>query len=355
MAPLDNLPPDQRAVLQMVLQRGRSYDEIANMLSIDRSAVRQRALDGFDAIAPAAVIPGPERALVTDYLLRQLPDKVADQVYTYLEASDADREWALAVAAKIEPLTSGGLPEIPVGAPLGADDGPDGGLEQDSDPPAVDPEVASGSPERRPVRAEAVVINALASTPSPAPSSQSPPSSRRGGAILLISIPVVIVLALIVGKVITSGGSSKPKPVAVSTQTTHSAATVSTTTTATTGASTPLLAQLNLNSPTGAQNTVGIAQVVRTKKGVGVVIDAEGLPPNTTHNAYGVWLYSSPTSHYFVGFVPTLVGKSGRMATGGQLPAGATRFNRILVTLETQSKPTTPGEVVLSGPFREHS
>ena len=37
MSALDNLPPDQRAVLQMVLQRGRSYDEIAALLSIDRA------------------------------------------------------------------------------------------------------------------------------------------------------------------------------------------------------------------------------------------------------------------------------------------------------------------------------
>lgn len=354
MAPLDNLPPDQRAVLQMVLQRGRSYDEIANMLSIDRSAVRQRALDGFDALAPAAVIPGPERALVTDYLLRQLPEKVAAQLYTYLEASHADRDWALAVAAKIAPLASCGLPEIPVGAAHGADDRPGGDIEQDSDPPVVGAGPAPAAPEEHPVRAEAVVINALANTSVPAPQNQSPPSSRRGGAILLISIPVVIVIALIVGRVITSGGSSKTPPVPASTHITQSTPTVSSTNTATTDGSTPMLAQLNLNSPSGAENTVGIAQVVRTRKGVGVVIDAEGLPANTTHNAYGVWLYSSPTSHYFVGFVPTLVSKSGRMATGGQLPAGATRFNRILVTLETQSKPTNPGKVVLSGPFREH-
>ena len=62
MGALDNLPPDQRAVLQMVLQRGRSYDEIASVLSIDRAAVRQRALDGFDAITPPT---GPDSIIAT--------------------------------------------------------------------------------------------------------------------------------------------------------------------------------------------------------------------------------------------------------------------------------------------------
>src|SRR5205807_611635 len=45
---LDSLPADQRAVLQLVLQRGRSYDDIAALLSIDRAAVRQRALGALD-------------------------------------------------------------------------------------------------------------------------------------------------------------------------------------------------------------------------------------------------------------------------------------------------------------------
>ena len=105
MGALDKLPPDQRAVLQMVLQRGHSYDQIAGLLSIDRAAVRQRALDGFEALTPATVMPGPERALVTDYLLGQLPDRVAEEVHGYLQTSDADREWARAIAAEVAPLS----------------------------------------------------------------------------------------------------------------------------------------------------------------------------------------------------------------------------------------------------------
>lgn len=317
MSALDKLPPDQRAVLQMVLQRGHSYDQIARLLSIDRAAVRQRALDGFDALTPTTVLPGAERALVTDYLLGQLPDRVAEEVHGYLQTSDADREWARAIAAEVAPLSPRPLPEIPVGAPRGADEWLSGGLEQPSDPPAT-------------------------------------PSSRRGGAILLGSIAVLIVAGIIVA-VLSSGGSSPKKDAGATKLPAASSTTATTTPTTTSTTATPqLLAQLDLTSPTGASKTVGVADVIRDDGVAGIVIDAQGLPANTAHNAYAVWLYNSPSSHSFAGFVKNLVRKNGRLAAQGQLPAGASRYHHLLITLETQQKPASPGEVVLSGPFREH-
>jgi Anti-sigma-K factor rskA/Sigma-70, region 4 len=357
MGALDNLPPDQRAVLQMVLQRGRSYDEIANVLSIERAAVRQRALDGFDALTPPTVLPGPERALVTDYLLGQLPDKVAEQVYSFLQASDADREWAQALVAELSPLTSRALPEIPAGAPLGAGHWPAGGLEDDSDQPAIDAPLPLEDDDQLDADEEAVVAGAIAGAsaspdPSPAHSWDPPagsqparPSSRRGGAILLAIIAVVIVAAILVG--LLSSGGSKPKHATRRT-------TPTTSTTSTTAASPQPLVQLNLTSPTRAKDTVGVADVVSYKGVLGVVVDAQGLPANTKHNAYAVWLAKSSGGAKFVGFVPNLVGKDGKLTAEGRLPANAPAYNRLLITLETQSKPTAPGEVVLSGPFREH-
>ena len=79
MGSLDTLPPDQRAVLDLVLQRGRSYDDIARLLAIDRAAVRARALADFDELGPDTGIAPESRALITDYLLGQLPDQVAEQ------------------------------------------------------------------------------------------------------------------------------------------------------------------------------------------------------------------------------------------------------------------------------------
>ena len=87
MASLDSLPADQRAVLQLVLQRGRSYDEIAQLLSIDRAAVRERALSALDALGPQTGVPPERRALITDYLLGQLPPRVAEDTRDRLARS----------------------------------------------------------------------------------------------------------------------------------------------------------------------------------------------------------------------------------------------------------------------------
>jgi DNA-directed RNA polymerase specialized sigma24 family protein len=74
MASIDDLPPDQRAVLELVLRRGRSYDEIAQLLSIDHAGVRQRAALGRNPrLRPERVERGERRALITDYLLGALP------------------------------------------------------------------------------------------------------------------------------------------------------------------------------------------------------------------------------------------------------------------------------------------
>ena len=116
MATLDSLPPDQRAVLQMVLQRGRSYGDIAAMLSIERSAVRRRALDAFDALGPTNSIPSPQRALLTDYLLGQLPARAAAEVREQLGGTPPGRAWARVVSAQISSLARAPLPEIPVGS-----------------------------------------------------------------------------------------------------------------------------------------------------------------------------------------------------------------------------------------------
>jgi hypothetical protein len=113
MASLDTLPPDQRAVLDLVLRRGRSYDQIAELLSIDRAGVRERALAAFDALGPQTGVPAERRALITDYLLGALPPPVADDVRGRLAASPGERAWARVVASELQPLASSPLPEIP--------------------------------------------------------------------------------------------------------------------------------------------------------------------------------------------------------------------------------------------------
>jgi hypothetical protein len=57
MSELDRLPPDQSAVLSLVLDRGKSYAEVATLLAIPESAVRDRAHAALDALARATGAP----------------------------------------------------------------------------------------------------------------------------------------------------------------------------------------------------------------------------------------------------------------------------------------------------------
>jgi Sigma-70, region 4 len=51
MSRLDDLPPDLRATLSLLLERGKSYAEIADMLAIPESTVRDRAHAALDALS----------------------------------------------------------------------------------------------------------------------------------------------------------------------------------------------------------------------------------------------------------------------------------------------------------------
>ncbi len=321
MASLDSLPADQRAVVQLVLQQHRSYDEIAALLSIDRAGVRQRALDAFDSLGPGNSIPAEQRALLTDYLLGQLPERLADQVHDSIADSAAERAWLRVVASEVTPLTRDALPEIP----------------------------GTGS-GRRSSRAAAPPAAAPARAASPAAGLPAAAASRRGGAIVL-GLAAVIIVAVVVVLLVTGGGgkSKSPRLASASTSTSSTAAT-STSTTSTTKAK--VLGQVNLNSPSGNKTIKGIAQVISEGSTLGVLVVATHVPANTTHNAYAVWLYNSSSDAKLVGFVSTRVGAKGELETEGPLPSDASHFKEMLVTLETQQKPKSPGPVLLEGPLK---
>jgi hypothetical protein len=54
MPRLDDLPPDLRATLSLLVDRGKSYAQVAELLDIPESAVRDRAHAALDALAGAS-------------------------------------------------------------------------------------------------------------------------------------------------------------------------------------------------------------------------------------------------------------------------------------------------------------
>ncbi len=319
MGSLDTLAPDQRAVLDLVLQRGRSYDDIARLLTIDRAAVRTRALAAVDELGPDAGVAPERRALIADYLLGQLPERVAEQTRERLASTPSERAWARALASELGPMASKPLPEIPDGS------------------------LASAS-------ASASAGEADAAQPRRAPRRSDRPSSRRGGAIMLGLGALVVVAVVVILIAVLSNGSSKPASTAAASGTSPAGA-ASTATTARTSAQAQVVAQVNLDPPDGAGSTTGVGFVVKDGSAYGIIIQAQHVAPND-HNAYAAWLYNSPSDAYRLGFVSPGVGKNGQLRTGGALPSNAGRFKQLLLTLETQTNPKSPGAIVLAGPFK---
>lgn len=346
MASLDSLPADRRAVLALVLQRGRSYDDIAQMLSIDRAAVRERALSALDALGPQTGVPPESRALITDYLLGQLPDRVAETVRGRLAESPAERAWARVVASELAPLASEPLPEIPAAGaarPVPGDAAPAPAAPEQ---PPASPAPATPAPAARasaaPEPPEPAARPPRPSGPSGGP--QDRPASRRGGAILLSITALAVVVAIVIILLVSGGSSSKR-------HTSSTAATTSTATSSTaTGTARPI-AQVNLTSPTGSKHIGGVAIVVKQGASTGLVIRAQGVPANTKHDAYAVWLYNSPSDDHILGFVSPGVASNGVLQTAGLLPSNASHYKQLLVSLETTGKPKAPAKIVLQGPL----
>jgi hypothetical protein len=374
MASLDTLPADQRAVLQLVLARGRSFEEIAQMLSIDRAAVRERALAALDALGPQTQVPPERRALITDYLLGQLPPKVAELTRSRLASSAPDRAWARVLAAELAPLAAAPLPEIPAAADeapaAAADEAPAaaGGAApaqgEEDELPAAAPAAAGATPAAAGATlaaAGAALAAAEAAAPpernrgaasQPAPPShygrpdrqQPRRSSRRGGAIVL-GVGALVAIAVVVIVVVLVAGSGGSHHRTTARKTTSRAAT-----TPAGSAKAQVVSRITLTSPT-SKSTRGAAEVVREGKQLGLVLVAVGVPANSAHNAYAVWLSNGPNDSVRLGFVNPGVKSNGQLRAAATLPSNASRYKELLVTLETTGNPKVPGKIVLEGPL----
>ncbi|HYM58209.1 MAG TPA: sigma-70 region 4 domain-containing protein, partial [Solirubrobacteraceae bacterium] len=156
--PLDALAPDQRAVLQLVLQRERSYEQIAELLGISEGAVRARAHAGLAALAPGVELPADKVAQVADFLLGQQNGKPRQATRRLLRSSEGAREWAATVAAELGGVAGDRLPSLPAAKAERADV-PNEPAAAANAPRAADapeePAVAAKAPRPRPLRNEA--------------------------------------------------------------------------------------------------------------------------------------------------------------------------------------------------------
>ena len=322
-APLQSLAPDQRAAVELVLRRGLSYGELANLLGLPEDTVRARARAGLEALAPD--LPPPARAgEVADWLLGQQAPAHAARTQALVDSDPAIRGWAEQVAPPLREL-SGDVPDLdaelpPPREPARARPRPlrdgGGGEPAAAPPPVAVPGEAAAAPGR---------------------------SSRLGGAVL-IALAVIVVGGVIAFVLTRHSSDDNPPPAAATTPTATATATPTVTAN-----------DIVLRGPAGSQ-AVGVMQLFKAKdNSVRFLLVAQGLPANKQGQRYSIWFRKTSGAAQLLGDVKDPVGKDGKMTAAGPGNADVSRFptwfatyDNVLVTLDGKGA-KQPGTVLLSG------
>jgi hypothetical protein len=275
MATFDQLSPEQRAIVELVLRQGKTYGELSDMLNVPEGRVRELARDALVELAPVSVRGVEEdwRGQLADYVLGQQSGPEATATKGHLRRSEAARSWARSLLDSLEQFyANGSVPAIPEG---------ERGRR------------AAAAASREPREPRSAMGGRLA-----------PTSDRRwlmAGAAALI----VILLAVVIWPVgaLTGGDDDKSKA-------SSDSGTKATSAQATTGQST-----------TG-QNTgqpAGIAIVVERNGKKQLLVQAARLTPSGQSEGYYVWLYNSPSDAKSLGGQVT--DQNGNYQAIGPLPA----------------------------------
>jgi hypothetical protein len=290
MSRIETLPPDQRAVLQLLLRQGKPFRDLSGVLEIPEDEVRRRAHGALDALGPDETegLDPDRRAEIADYLLGQQDDAARERTRAFLEGSPAGRAWARVVADQLRGLAGDGLPDIPDGR-----------------------------------RADGAATEA-------------PRSSRLGGALLLSGLAIVAIGVVLF--LVLRGGSDDG----------DSGATSAASTTATRPQA-RVEAQVNLIPPSSRKGlkALGVVLVQKAQGQDQIVAAVQGLP-RPKKGGYGIWLYSGPGKAQWLGFFASQ-DRQGRLLARGQLNASIADYREVLVTREAKGNPPRPGPIFLRG------
>ncbi|MDQ8044171.1 MAG: hypothetical protein AAGC46_08620 [Solirubrobacteraceae bacterium] len=329
MAALADLQPDRRAVLKLLIGRGRGYDQIAELLQLPELVVRRRAHDAITELAGGkGDIDDAQRALLCDYLVGELPASRRAEARKLLADDAGARRFARGAAARLSGIEGAQLPELP----------------------AEDEEVAEALDALDARRERKVELET---------------SSRRGGWFIIGGIAIVIVVAVVLASVVfTSSSDDSTNTVQGNDPSTSAPA-------ATTGNT--LVAELA--TPSGGGAAKGQAALKPNSTGATILaLHATGLSPTKRlddgrFTAFAFWLEGpSGVEPLRLGFYDPTTQSDGTAASDGTIDLGITldgtktpavttatlaKYTKIVITREiltsTKDLPTAPGNEVLVG------
>jgi hypothetical protein len=277
MATFDQLSDEQRAIVELVLQQGKDYDELSDMLGIPEARVRELARDALVDLAPVSArgVEQDWRGQLADYVLGQQAGPEATATRGHLRRSEAARSWTRSLLDSLEQLyANGDLPTIP--------DGERGSRRAAAAAPrAAEPD----EPGRGPL----------------GPGGLSPVRRRRllaAGAALAVVLVAVLLwpIGLLTGDDDNGGraasGDAADSPISTDRQ--------------------------------------GSAVIAKQRGETQILVQATGLKPSTDSSAYQVWLYDSETRRKSLG--ATATDAQGNLQVIGKLPAGYENWRYIDVT-----------------------
>jgi len=277
MATFDQLSAEQRAIVELVLQQGKSYEELSGMLGMPETRVRELARDALVELAPvtAGGVEEDWRGQLTDYVLGQQTGPEATATKGHLRRSEPARSWIRSLLDSLEQLyPNGSMPAIPEG-------------------------------ERGRATRRAVPPPAQASTGEP-----SAAAGRRRRLLAATGVAAALVLAAIlvwpVG-VLTGGDDGGD------------------------GGDQSQAAGTSGGGQEGVSaQTRGQAIIARQTGRPQIIVTATGLPPSTQRSAYQVWLYNSEQDRKSIGAQVT--DAQGNLQAGGPLPSNYQQYRFVDVT-----------------------
>ena len=298
MATFDQLSPEQRAIIELVLKQGQSYEELSELLGLSTSRVRELAREALMRLSPvsAAAVAEDWRGRLGDYLLGQLGEPDATSTRGHLARSEAARGWARSVLDSLEQFYDDeSLPTVPEPEPA----------------PAPTPAPVREGPSMAPAD----------------PGAQALVRQRRlvgvGAAATLLVLLMVLVWPIGVGPLALGGDDDDAGEKAGGGEEGSAAG------------GTRVLGALPLQpveSLEGSREVQGVAAIVERGGDRVLVVNARGLPRTRRGEAFEVWLYNSDGDAKSMGAQVT--DAQGGFEGSNELPADFERYRFIDISRE---------------------